>query len=68
MTGETAVNPTPLPSRVPSARLLLLISSVALGLWIAALITMYVTTVYPQRHPANAARGTVALRTSGPAS
>jgi len=33
-------------------KMLLAITSIAFALWIAAMLAMYFTTVYPQRHPA----------------
>jgi len=41
------------PAAVKRVRWLLLFFSVLLVLWIAAMIEMYATTVYPQRHPAH---------------
>ena len=34
------------------AKILLIVSSITFGLWIAAMLLMYFKTVYPQRHPA----------------
>ena len=42
-------NETPIKPR----RGLLIVLSIALALWIAAMVVMYFTTVYPQRHPAS---------------
>lgn len=47
MSGDKAAEP---PSR--RSRLLLIICSSILAMWVAAMIAMYVVTVYPQRHPA----------------
>jgi hypothetical protein len=51
MSGEN----TPLAPVNQRAKLLLGLSSVVFGIWIAAMITMYVSTVYTARHakPAN---------------
>jgi preprotein translocase subunit SecG len=34
------------------AKILLIVTSVLFGMWIAAMLVMYFKTVYPQRHPA----------------
>jgi uncharacterized protein involved in exopolysaccharide biosynthesis len=44
-------NETPIKPR----RGLLIVLSIVLALWIAAMVVMYFTTVYPQRHPSHAA-------------
>jgi hypothetical protein len=41
------------PGVVRRARRLLIVFSVVLAIWIAAMLAMYFTTVYPQRHPAS---------------
>jgi hypothetical protein len=54
MSGEKNEAQTAQRSASPTtrrARVLLILSSVILALWIAGLIAMYATTVYPQRHP-----------------
>jgi hypothetical protein len=43
-----STNETPIKPR----RGLLIVLSIVLALWIAAMVVMYFTTVYPQRHPA----------------
>jgi hypothetical protein len=45
-------DPVSSPAQTRRARMLLILFSVLLGLWIAAMIAMYVTTVYPERYPA----------------
>jgi hypothetical protein len=40
---------------VARAKILLIITSVCFGLWIAAMLVMYFKTVYPLRHPATQA-------------
>ena len=44
-------NETPIKPR----RGLLIVLSILLALWIAAMVVMYFTTVYPQRHPSHSA-------------
>jgi hypothetical protein len=47
----------PAPSSVSPLqprRGLLIVTSVVFAIWVGAMIAMYVTTVYPQRHPSHA--------------
>jgi hypothetical protein len=57
MTAPTRpASPAPLeltPAAVKRVRRLLVLFSILFALWIAAMIAMYATTVYPVRHPAS---------------
>jgi hypothetical protein len=46
--------PAPVVTPLKPRRGLLVVSSVVFSLWVVAMIVMYVTTVYPHRHPKNA--------------
>lgn len=46
--------PSPPPSLKPR-RGLLIVMSIAFTVWVALMLAMYFTTVYPQRHPSHKA-------------
>ena len=52
-TPGSATTPVRLPDPPRPLRKLLLVLGVAYFLWLATLLVMYFTTVYPQRHSAN---------------
>jgi len=54
MTSTKASSPVPAVTPLKPRRSLLFLTSVIFAVWVAAMIVMYVTTVYPQRHSKNA--------------
>ncbi len=50
--GEGEKQPVEFLPPLRPQRRLLIITSILLGLWVAALIALYLWTVYPRRHPA----------------
>ena len=49
----TVAAQTPAPAPARHRRWVLVVLWVVFALWVAALVTMYFATVYPQRHPSD---------------
>jgi hypothetical protein len=52
MSGEKQTPDHPSAAQIKSRRLLLIALSLIFALWVAMMLVMYFSTVYPQRHPA----------------